>query len=166
MPRIPRSWQFAFHPQAARRRTSKLAWRPGAAGTGMQPMQRPGIQRYSGKLTQVPLTGGQAQGTIPGSGKITLSVGPQGLGTIWYPAQATISTTTGPLDTSTALAYLGSAGVPTQQVATVYSGNGTIALAVPDMQPGDQLIIMWTGAHTGDIAAVNIIGTMDALTTG
>lgn len=142
-----------------------LGWRPGAAGTGMQPITRPAIQRYGGKLTSVPLTGGQAQGVISGAGTLTLTVGPQALGTVWYPAQATISTTTGPLDTSTALAYLGSAGVPTQLVGTVYSGNGTIALAVPDMQPGDQLIVTWTGGHAGDVAAVNIIGSMDALTT-
>ena len=132
----------------------------------MQPMQRTPVQRYGGKLSGVPLTGGQAQGVVPGSGAVTLSVGPQGLGNVWYPAQATISTTTGPLDSSTALAYLGIGGVPTQQVATVFSGNGTIALAVPDMQPGQTLIVSWSGAHPRDTVAVNMIGTMDALTTG
>jgi hypothetical protein len=128
-------------------------------------MARPAVQRYSGHLTGVPLTGGQAQGVVPASGVLSLSVGPQALGTVWYPAQATIATSTGALDTSTALAYVGTGGIATQLVATVYSGNGTIALAVPDMQPGDQLIVAWSGGHPGDVASVNIIGTMDALTT-
>lgn len=165
MVRIPRSWRAAFHPQGAGRGGSTFAWRPGPR-SGMQPMARPPIQMYGAKLTGVPLTGGQAQGRIPASGNLTLAVGPQGLGTLWYPAQATISTTTGPLDTSTALCYLGTAGIPTQLVGTVYTGNGTIALAVPDLQVGDQLIVSWSGAKPGDVAAVNIIGTMDALTTG
>lgn len=97
---------------------------------------------------------------------VTLSVGPQGLGTIWYPVQATLSTTTGPLDTSTALVYLGAQGIPITLVGTVYTGNGTVALAIPPMSPGQALIASWTGAHPGDTVAFNAIGTMDALTTG
>jgi hypothetical protein len=124
------------------------------------------IGAYTRKITGVPLTGGQASGLIPAGGALTLSVGPQGLGTLWYPAQATISTSTGALDVSTALAYLGVGGVPTMLIATVYSGNGTIAVAVPPMQPGDFLIVTWTGAHVGDVASVNVIGTMNALSTG
>jgi hypothetical protein len=113
-------------------------------------------------------TAGSVYGaSIPGqSGPLTLQVGPQGLGTTWYPAQATLSTTTGSLDTSTCQVYLGISGVPTNLVATVYSGNGIIALAVPPMQPGDFLIFTWTNGHAGDTAAFNIIGTQDALTTG
>lgn len=165
MVRLPRGWAAHFHPQASRRGTP-AQYRPGWQGTGMQPMQRVPVTAYTGRITGVPLTGGQAQGVIPGSGALTLSVGPQALGTIWYPASVVISTTTGPLDTSTALVYLGSGGVPTLLQGTVYTGNGTVALAVPDMQPGDLVIVQWTGAHQGDVAAVNITGTMDALTTG
>jgi hypothetical protein len=97
---------------------------------------------------------------------LTLQVGPQGLGTTWYPAQMTLSTTTGALDTSTALVYLGSSGVPTTLVATVFTGNGTAALAVPAMMPGDYLIVTWSNGHPGDTASFNVIGTQDALTTG
>jgi hypothetical protein len=97
---------------------------------------------------------------------LTLTAGPQGLGTIWYPAQVTLSTTTGVLDTSTALCYLGSQGVPITLVASVFSGNGTVALAIPSMSPGQVLIVTWTNGHPGDTAAFNIVGTMDALTTG
>ena len=124
------------------------------------------IGNYTGKISGVPLTGGQASGQVPAGGAITLQVGPQGLGTTWYPAQITLSTTTGALDTSTALVYLGSGGVPTTQVGSVFSGNGVAALAVPAMQPGDFIIVSWTNGHPGDVASFNIIGTQDALTTG
>jgi hypothetical protein len=97
---------------------------------------------------------------------LTLTAGPQGLGTTWYPAQVTVSTTTGVLDTSTAQVYLGTAGVPTQLIASVFSGNGVAAVAIPPMQPGENVIVTWTNGHLGDIASFNVIGTMDALTTG
>lgn len=125
------------------------------------------IGAYRSKISGVPLTGGQASGLIPaGPAVLTLSVGPQGLGALWYPAQVTLSTTTGPLDTSTALVYLGVGGVPTTLVASVFGGNGVAALAVPAMQPGDFLFVTWQNGHAGDVAALNVIGTMDALTTG
>lgn len=124
------------------------------------------ISRYTGKMTGVNLTGGQAQGAMSAAGALTLSVGPQGLGTVWYPAQLTISTGVGALDGATALVYLGIGGVPVSAVATVYTGNGTIALAVPPMQPGELIIVSWTGGAASETAALNVIGTMDALTTG
>lgn len=163
MVRFPRGW--SFHPQAART-GSKLNYRPGYRGTGMQPMQRIPIGAYTGKASGIPLTGGQNQAKVPGNGILTLTAGPQGLGTVWYPAQVTLSTTTGALDTSTALVYLGSQGVPITLVGTVFTGNGTVALAIPSMSPGQVLIVTWTNAHSGDTAAFNIVGSMDALTTG
>jgi hypothetical protein len=123
------------------------------------------VGRYTARITGVPLTGGQDQAVIPASGALTLSVGPQGLGTTWYPAQVTLSTTTGPLDTATAIVWLGSQGVPVTQVGQAYTGNGVLALAIPPMQPGQVLIVAWTGAHPGDTAGLNVIGTMDALST-
>jgi hypothetical protein len=154
-----------FHYQAVRN-GRKLANMPGLGGSGMQRMQPIPIGAYRGKYLGVPLSGGQVQAQVPAGGALTLSVGPQGIGTVWYPAQATISTTTGPLDTSTCKIYLGTQGVPVALVATVFPGGaGTAALAVPPMTPGQVLIFQWTGAHVGDIAAANIVGTQDALTT-
>src|SRR5690242_10027583 len=165
MPRIPRGWRAAFHPQGAGRGGSTFAWRPGPS-SGMHPMQRTPVQRYGGKLSGVTLTGGQAQGVAPGSGAVTLRVGPAGRGNVGCPAQATIARATGPVDSSTGLPYLGLGGVPAQQVATAFSGTGTIALGVPGMQQGQTLTVSWSGGHPGDTVAVNMIGTMDALTTG
>lgn len=162
MVRIP----WGFHPQQARRGTNALRWGPGWRGTGARPIVPVPVGRYTGKITGVPLTGGQSLGTVPGSGAITLQAGPQGLGTIWYPVSVTLSTTTGPLDTSTANVYLGPSATPNTLLASVFSGNGTVALAIPDMSPGQTIIVAWTGANPGDTAAFNVVGSMDALTTG
>lgn len=165
MVRLPRGWGAMLHPQASRRGTPQQ-YRPGWQGSGMQPITPTPIHRYTGRVSGVPLTGGQAQAAVPASGSLTLSVGPQGLGSVWYPLSVTISTTTGPLDASTALVYLGAQGVPIALQGTVYTGNGTVSLAIPSMAPGQVVIVSWTGAKPGDTAALNIVGTMDALTTG
>src|SRR5215472_9127871 len=123
------------------------------------------VEAYQRRLTGLPLTGGQAQGKISGAGALTLSVGPQGLGNTWYPVQVTLSTTTGVFDTSTAQVYLGAQGVPVTLVGTLYSGNGTVALAIPPMTPGQVLIVIWSGGTSGDTAAMNVLGTMGALST-
>jgi hypothetical protein len=100
-------------------------------------------------------------------GLATITVGPQGLGNVWYPAQATIFTTSGITDTSTCNLYLGPAGVPVTLVATFYpGGQGTAGLAIPSMAPGQYLIAVWTGGNPGDVASLNVIGTMDALMPG
>ena len=143
----------------------KLGWRPGLAGSGMQRTRQVPIGAYSQRITGIQLTGGQAQGKISGAGAATVSIGPTGLGTIWYPAQATISTTTGTADNSTCLIYLGAKGVPNLLVGQSYAaGADTVALAVPAMAVGQLLIAVWSGGNSGDLATINILGTMDALT--
>lgn len=165
MVRLPRGWGAYFHAPAPRP-GGKLRQGPGWRGTGMQAAPPIPIQRYTSRVSGVPLTGGQNQAAIPAGGTLTLSVGPQGLGTTWYPAQVTLSTTTGPLDTATANVWIGSQGVPVTLAGTIYTGNGVLALAIPPMQPGQVLIVTWTGATPGNIAGLNVTGTMDALTTG
>jgi hypothetical protein len=111
-------------------------------------------------------TGGAIYGgtvTVPGT--VTLSVGPQGLGNIWYPVQCVVSTSTGATDTSTCAVYLGSQAQQNLQGGQSYAGGGdTVSLSVQSMSPGDLLIAVWTGAVPGAIAAINVTGTMDALT--
>jgi hypothetical protein len=122
------------------------------------------MEHYTKQIT-APLQGGQGQAVVSG-GTATVSVGPTGAGVIWYPTQITISTTTGietGLDTSIANAYLGPAGVPVTALTTVYGGNGLIGVTLPNLQGGQYLIVIWTGAKNGDTAAVNMTGTMTAL---
>jgi hypothetical protein len=101
---------------------------------------------------------------VPGTAQC--QIGPAGLGNIWYPTQVTLSTTTGistGLDSSVANLYLGPAGTPLTLLGTVFGGNGVVALALPSIQPGQYLIAEWTGANPGDLASMNVQGSMDAL---
>lgn len=155
-----------FHPQAVRHGNA-LSNIPGSHGSGMQPINPVPIGAYTSKISSVPLTGGQGQAIVSAAGAAQVTVGPQGIGTTWYPASATVSTTSGVNDTSTCNVYLGPNGLPNQLVGTLFPGGaGVVSLAIPSMQPGWYVIAQWSGAKTGDIAAINIIGTMDALTTG
>ena len=159
--KVPRG----LHRQAYRP-GNKLAWRPGWRGTGMRPIARLPVHLYRRAVTGLPLTGGQGQAVISGAGAATVTVGPQGLGNIWYPAQISVSTTSGLAgnDASTCNVYLGSQGVPVTLLGTLLPGTGVLGLAVPSMSPGQYLIAVWSGGKNGDVAAVNVVGTMDALT--
>jgi hypothetical protein len=105
-------------------------------------------------------------GALP-AGEGIVTVGPQALGTIWYPTQVTISTSSGVSDNSEFNVYMGPNGVPNVLVGTLFpGGSGTVPLAVPSMSPGQYLIGIWTGGKAGDVCSMNVLGTMDALTTG
>jgi hypothetical protein len=159
--RVP-SW---IHPQTAQGATSFLRFRPGYGGSGMQPVRRPEVRAFGARITGVPLTGGQVSGKISAAGTATLQIGPAALGTVWYPAALSLSTTSGTADSSTALAYLGAQGVPNLQVGQSYAaGADTIALSVPPLTPGALIIVQWSGGKSGDTCTVNLVGTMDALT--
>lgn len=125
----------------------------------------PGIELYTHRIRGIPLTGGQGQSRVANN-TATVQVGPQGLGTVWYPSQVTVSTTTGirtGLDTSVCNIYLGAAGTPTTLQGTIFGGNGLLGVALPNLTVGLFIIAVWTGATNGDFCAVNAQGTMDAL---
>jgi hypothetical protein len=44
----------------------------------------------------------------------------------------------------------------------VFGGNGIVAAALPNIQPGIYLIAKWTGGNNGDLATMNVQGVMDA----
>lgn len=115
---------------------------------------------------QVPLTGAQAVGVIPDSGSLELSVGPTGLGTVWYPAAAAISSSVSPYDpTSSVSVYVGPATVPsTLQGQILLGGIGVVALAIPQLTPGSFITVEWTDATVGSIVSVNVTGTAQMLT--
>lgn len=114
----------------------------------------------------VPLQPQNAQALVAG-GTATVRLGPAGLGNVWYPTQVTVATTTGVttgLDTSIANLYLGPLISPATLLApALFGGNGVIATALPNIQPGQFLIVVWTGAKNGDTAVMNVQGSMDAL---
>lgn len=132
-------------------------------------MRRPasaGMETYSVHKPGVPLQGGQAQGFISAGGLLTLQIGPQGAGTVWYPAQVTTSTTSGVNDVSTCLIYMGAAGTPITLMGTLFPGGaGVLAVAFPPLTVGLFIIAKFSGAKPGDVAAVNVTGTMDYLDT-
>lgn len=152
MPRWPRG----LHPSA------------GSGTPFLQPSRRPRVtpfEAFTYRLTQVPIGGGQATGMISAAGAATVQLGPQGIGTVWYPASVSVTTTTGPLDTSSCDIYVGPGAVLAAQsvIGTIYpAGRGVLAMALPPMPVGWYLTAVWTGGHDGDLATVNVIGSMEA----
>lgn len=105
-------------------------------------------------------------GAITGQATAAVQLGPSGLGNLWYPTQITVATTTGittGTDTSVCNVYLGPQVSPLTLLGTVYGGNGIVAAALPDIQPGQYLIAEWSSAVLGDTAVMNVQGSMDAL---
>lgn len=141
------------------------SWIPQIGFRKVLPPERPAQHVYS-QVRTAPIGGnGVGQSVVGAGGSATVRIGPAGVGTRWYPQQVTIATTTGPADTSTAIGYLGPVAVASQTLFTSQSGGGdVIGLAIPMMQPGDLLTVVWSGAKVGDHATLVIIGDQDALT--
>lgn len=115
--------------------------------------------------TTTPIAAGNAAGTVPVSGIISLTVGPSGLGTVWYPQSAACATSTGAADTSTCAFYVGPLGLQTLIGGQSYAGGGdSVGLAVPPLFPGYFITATWTGAKSGDLATLTIYGQQEALT--
>lgn len=160
MVRVPAGWRFNGY-------INPPAQSGPLRGIVHHPIPRDSIFDYNRVVSGVILQPGQAQ-TIVFGGTARVTIGPAGLGNVWHPAQATVSTSTGALDTSVCTLFLGPAGqtVPNTQVGASQGGAGTIALAIPPMTPGQYLTAVWTGANNGDLATINVVGTMDALAPG
>ena len=127
---------------------------------------RPAVWEYSQVADGIPLGDAQGQALVAGKAA-TVQIGPQGIGTVWYPAQVTVSTTTGVLDTSSCDIYVGPGTVlvRTNLMGTIFpAGRGVLAVALPPMPVGWFLTAVWSGATNGDIAAVNVTGSKRALT--
>ena len=134
-----------------------------------RPASIPQMQYGMGPRTAI--TGGYAAKVVPASGTVTVFCGPQGVGTVWYPQAAAISTTTGANDASTCVLYLSpfensstSLAASTQIGGQSYAGGGdTIGLAVPPLWPGYYIVAVWSGATVGDLAALQVYGTQQVL---
>lgn len=102
-------------------------------------------------------------GVIAANGTATLSVGPQGYGCRWYPNQLSVATASGASDASTVTFYFNVIG-PGGFLAQSYAGGGDQpGVAVPEMQPGDLLYVVWSGGKPGDWCQLTVTGPMDVL---
>lgn len=143
-----------------------------AGGWGASPPGRlgrppsPPIHRYSQRRT-APIGGNGVAQSVAAAGKATVRIGPSGVGTRWYPQQVTLATTSGAADVSTATGYLGPVATSNSVIFQSYTGGGdTLGLAIPMMQPGDLLTVVWSGAHNGDWAQLVIVGDQEILSPG
>lgn len=155
----------ALQVRPARPQLARPPWLAAPRVAVRRPVSPP-LTAFTGRRSGVPLTGGQNQSVVSGSGAGLAQCGPQGTGTVWYPAQVTVSTTTGiatGVDTSVCNVYLGAAGLPSTLLGTIFGGNGLLGAAVPPLTVGLFVIAVWTGAKPGDVCAVNVQGSMDAL---
>jgi hypothetical protein len=124
---------------------------------------RPPVGQYRQQV-RTALTNGTGQATVA-AGTATIRLGPQGLGTIWYPQAAAIATTSGAVDASTCTIYLGAQAVLPQIVGQSYAGGGdSIGLTSPPLTPGQFLIAVWVSAHNTDQATLVIYGDQVVLT--
>jgi hypothetical protein len=140
---------------------------PGAGrGRGYMTPQRlssapPELYRNTSPSLQI--ENAQAQGIMNASGALTLSLGPAGMGTVWYPASAAVATSLGTADTSVCDIYIGPANTPVSIQGIINSGNGVLALAIPAMTPGLYVIASWKGGKSGTTCYLNVTGVMTAL---
>lgn len=130
------------------------------------PLRRPatvGVENYN-KRIRSPLQGGYGTAIMSAGGAATVTLGPTGVGTVWYPQSCAIATTTGAADASTCSIFSGPLSLLTQIGSQSYAGGGdNVGLAIPALYPGYFIVAVWSGGHTGDLAALTIYGVMDKL---
>jgi hypothetical protein len=106
---------------------------------------------------------GIAQGVVAAGGGSVVAIGPSGYGTRWYPNQANLATQLGASDTSTCTGYLNVMGPGGFLFQSYLGGGDQQGLAVPQMQPGDLLYFVWSGATVGNWTQIVLIGQQDIL---
>jgi len=160
--RVVSSWRAALDPQALAllRAAYQKTQKPVA------PLRRPASipqEFYTGRQRTL-ITGGYGSTVVAANGTATVTVGPQGVGTVWYPQQWAIATTSGAADTSTCTIYHGPIGLQTLIIGQSYAGGGDSGgMAVPPMWPGYFVVAVWAGGKSGDLASLTVYGQMDAL---
>lgn len=143
-----------------------LAAQQARAYKPVAPLRRPAtvpVGAYS-QRSRTPISGGYGSAVVKADGSAKVTLGPQAVGTVWYPQQVAIGTTTGANDASTCTLYVGPLALLTQIGSQSYAGGGdSIGLAVPAMFPGYFLVAVWAGAKTGDLAVLTVYGQQDQL---
>ena len=119
------------------------------------------VERFR-PLVRAPISDGTGTATVNGSGSATVTVGPHGLGTRWYPKKGDINTTSGPNDASTCQVFIGPAAsaMDTLGAGQSYAGGGdTFGLSGEMLQPGEFVTAVWTGGNPGDVATLRVTGS-------
>lgn len=111
---------------------------------------------------RAPINNGIAQGIIANNGHAILSLGPQGVGTRWYPSEVLVSTTSGPADQSACVLYRQFID-PKQLIGRTEQGGGDTLAFTREMQPGDLILAHWSRANPGDLATITMHGDQIAL---
>lgn len=93
-----------------------------------------------------------------GGGFVQLA--PDGM-TAWKVTHAQVATTTGPTDQSQAFLYR-SAVFPHRLLGQTAQGGGDTLSFEAVLRPGDTLVCLWQGGNPGDVATLNITGTVTA----
>ena len=141
MPRWPRG----LHPQGVRT-VGGVPWRPGR--TPQESYARP-VRALIGT--------GTGQAIVNAQGAATVVLGPQGTGTRWYPSQIQVATSTGPTDGSTVTLYRDFIDQK-QQIGQSLQGGGDTLGFTHEMQPGNLVYAVWSGANAGDLATLTVHG--------
>ena len=121
-----------------------------------------GQEQYTQKV-RGQLQGGYGTAIVSGSGSATVTVGPTGVGTVWYVQQVSINTATGAADASTCAVYWGPMGGLTLIGSQSYAGGGDSLGGTWQLFPGMFIVAKWSGGHAGDLAALTISGLQDLL---
>lgn len=118
------------------------------------------IERFR-PLVRVPISNGVGTAVVSGGGTAKVVVGPQAVGTRWYPKKGDINTTSGANDASTCQIFIGPSTVATDTLGAgqSYAGGGdTFGLSGEMLQPGEFVTAVWTGGNPGDIATLRVTG--------
>lgn len=102
--------------------------------------------------------------TLNGSGAGFVTCAPDGM-TEWEIRAAHVATTSGPTDGSECKVYRG-AVFPHRQLAETAQGGGDVFDFPAALRPGDTLIAVWSSGQPGDVATLNLSGTLHALARG
>jgi hypothetical protein len=151
------------------------SWAGRMAGVaGAQPYRGLAARRtpiIPGHLYDKPVTvdlgndGVAPQVTFPASGTVQVSIGPFVSGDAWSLDQCFVSTSTGQLDVSQALVYVGPLPLPQYAVTgTLSGGSSQFGLGGLGLTFGWFVWCAWTGGVTGAFAYLRVTGTKTVLT--
>jgi hypothetical protein len=140
-------------------------WAAAGPNTGKYVTPAPVPQQAYTRHISAPIgLDGQVSGVIGAGGAVTLQIGPAGVGTSWALDSASISTSTGPADSSTCAVFAGPQAIASFQVAQSYAGGGdAIGLAGISIVPGEFVFAVWAGGTHNALATLKVTGRKTAL---